>query len=96
RGIPVSADDRLRREIIERLMCDLAVDLDRVARRHGASVGSFDPELALLAGLEEDGVVVRDRHTIRVTDAGRPLIRAVCAVFDRYLKAGEARHSKAV
>lgn len=93
RGIPVNDDDRLRRTIIERLMCDMGVDLDQI---DGASAVDFESELASLAGLESDGVVVREGRRIRVTDAGRPLIRAVCAAFDRYLKAGEARHSKAV
>ncbi|MBF0562773.1 MAG: oxygen-independent coproporphyrinogen III oxidase [Alphaproteobacteria bacterium] len=96
RGIPVSADDRLRRDIIERLMCDLAVDLAVIAGRHAVDVSIFQPELASLAGLEQDGIIVRDGSRITVTDAGRPLVRAVCAVFDRYLKRGEARHSKAV
>ena len=31
RGIALSADDRLRGAIIERLMCDFAVDLDTIA-----------------------------------------------------------------
>lgn len=96
RGIALTGDDRLRREIIERLMCDLSVDLDAVAARHGASGDQFGPELASLAGLEADGVVVRQGHTLTITPVGRALVRAVAACFDRYLKAGEQRHSKAV
>lgn len=96
RGIQVSADDVLRREIIERLMCDLSVDLDEIAARHGISGAQFEGELAGLGEMEKDGLVVRQGRRIVMTDDGRPLVRAVCAAFDRYLKAGEQRHSKAV
>ncbi len=96
RGIAINDDDRLRREIIERLMCDLEIDLDAVAGRHGVDGGRFDAELAGLAPLQADGLVKVDGHRIAVTEEGRTLVRAVCAAFDRYLKAGEQRHSKAV
>ena len=96
RGVAVSDDDRLRREIIERLMCDLEIDLDAVAGRHGVGGDQFGAELASLAPLQADGLVAVDGHRIRVTPDGRTLVRAVCAAFDRYLKAGEQRHSKAV
>ena len=96
RGVAVTDDDRLRREIIERLMCDLEVDLDVIAARHGADGGQFQAELAGLAPLQADGLVTVTGRRIAVTEEGRTLVRAVCAAFDRYLKAGEQRHSKAV
>lgn len=96
RGIAISEDDRLRRAIIERLMCDLGVDLDQVAARFGRSGSEFGAELASLAPLVEDGLCRVDGNRITVTDDGRTLVRAVCAAFDLYLKQGEQRHSKAV
>ncbi|MEW5727882.1 MAG: oxygen-independent coproporphyrinogen III oxidase [Pseudomonadota bacterium] len=96
RGVAISDDDRLRRAIIERLMCDLAVDLDAVAARFGQDGGQFEPELASLAPLVADGLCAVDGRRITVTEDGRTLVRAVCAAFDRYLKQGEQRHSKAV
>lgn len=96
RGVAISEDDRLRRAIIERLMCDLAVDLDKVAARFGQDGGQFGPELASLAPLVADGLCRVDGNHITVTEDGRTLVRAVCAAFDRYLKQGEQRHSKAV
>ncbi len=96
RGITISDDDRLRRAIIERLMCDLSVDVDAVAAEHGADPAQFDGDLTGLAQLEADGLVLRQGRRITVTEDGRPLVRAAAAVFDRYLKAGEQRHSKAV
>ncbi|MGC2855478.1 oxygen-independent coproporphyrinogen III oxidase [Novispirillum sp. DQ9] len=96
RGVAVSGDDLLRRDIIMRVMCDMAVDLDEVAAEHGRSGAEFAPELAAMADLVNDNVVVIDGHRLRITDDGRPLVRAVAAKFDRYLKMGEQRHSKAV
>lgn len=96
RGIAVTNDDRLRRAVIERLMCDMTVDLDAVASRFGQSVAVFEADLAALVRLQADGIVQRDGHRLVMTEAGKPLVRAVCAVFDKYLTQGETRHSKAV
>ena len=35
--------------------------------------------------MEADGIIVRDGQKITVTEPGRPFLRSVCAVFDRYL-----------
>jgi oxygen-independent coproporphyrinogen III oxidase len=96
RGIAVDDEDRLRRAIIERLMCDLEVDLDAVTARFGQAGRRFDDELAALAPLVTDGLATIAGNRITVTNDGRTLVRAVCAAFDRYLKVGEQRHSKAV
>ncbi len=96
RGVAVSDEDRLRRTVIERLMCDMCVDLDEIALIYGVEVDMFDADLARLAPLEADGLVRREGHRIIMTDQGRPLVRAVCAVFDSYLSEGAPRYSKAV
>ncbi|KAA5604875.1 oxygen-independent coproporphyrinogen III oxidase [Roseospira marina] len=96
RGLAISHDDKLRRAIIERLMCDLGVDLETVAAEYGAKASDFQKELDQLSDLEADGVVIRDGSRLRVTEMGRPLVRAVCAKFDQYLNVGEKRHSQAV
>jgi oxygen-independent coproporphyrinogen-3 oxidase len=46
--------------------------------------------------MEGDGLLVREGRRITMTEAGRPLVRAACAAFDRYLNEGEMRHSRAV
>lgn len=96
RGVGVNDDDLLRRALIERLMCDLALDVEAVCARFGADPAQFDEDLATLTGLESDGLLIRQGRHITITDEGRPLVRAACAAFDRYLKVGETRHSKAV
>src|SRR5690606_4920320 len=89
RGIRVSAEDRLRRSIIERLMCDFAVDLNGAAPDLAAELEALEPFCT-------DGLLTIDGGLIRVEPAGRPLVRTICAVFDAYLGRGLARHSRAV
>lgn len=96
RGIAVTPDDRLRGAIIERLMCDLAVDLEAVAIEHRIDPLFFRPELAVIEPLTADGLVKRDGFRLEVPSAARPLVRAVCAVFDRYLASETGRYSRAV
>lgn len=97
RGVAVSREDRLRRAIIERLMCDLRVDVAAVARTAGVRDIDFAEELEALAPLARDGIVtVAGDGTIAVPEPARPLLRTVAAVFDRYLGAGRARHSRPV
>ena len=96
RGLALDDDDRLRRDIIERLMCDLAVDLGAVCGKWRASPDDFAGEFAALRPMEDDGLVRITGRRIRVTEEGRPLVRAVCAVFDRYLETQGQRHSQAV
>ena len=96
RGIRLAPGDELRRDIIERLMCDLAVDLAPFETRPGAPDDAFAAERARLAIMADDGLITLDGTHVRVTEAGRPLVRAVAAVFDTYLATGRGRHSAAV
>lgn len=96
RGIAIDDEDRIRRAIIERLMCDFRVDLDVICDQFGWPIDRFAPELEALAPMAADGLVSLDDHAVQVEDEGQALVRAVCAVFDGYLGAGAARHSTAV
>jgi oxygen-independent coproporphyrinogen-3 oxidase len=94
RGVALTDDDRLRRSIIERLMCDFSVDLERLASDDARP--DFESELAALDELARDGLVKRDGLFIEIPEDSRLLVRNVCAAFDRYLESGAARHSRAV
>ncbi|MFO1154182.1 MAG: oxygen-independent coproporphyrinogen III oxidase [Rhodospirillales bacterium] len=96
RGIALTADDRPRREIIERLMCALGVDIGAVCRRHHLPPDTFARELAALAPLVDDGLVILAGDQVEITAAGRPFARIVAAAFDSYLDRTEIRHSRAV
>jgi oxygen-independent coproporphyrinogen-3 oxidase len=46
--------------------------------------------------MQQDGLIVVEGRRLTMTEDGRPLVRAACAAFDRYLNQGEMRHSRAV
>lgn len=82
RGVARTEDDRLRGRLIERLMCDMGVDLDQME----AQLDVFEPELAALQPLADDGLIVITGPHIRVTEKGRPFLRNVAAAFDTHRK----------
>lgn len=96
RALALDADDRLRADIIERLMCDLVVDLDIVTARHGTDPRAVSDAFPTLEALAQEGIATLDGARVGVAPAARPLARLVAAAFDIYLAAGQARHSAAV
>lgn len=96
RGIALTREDRLRADIIERLMCDLRADLPSILDRHGFSPSFLDAEQAGLEALTADGLVQLDRGVVTVPDGARVLVRRVASVFDAYLNPNEHRHAVAV
>ncbi|MGY5809862.1 oxygen-independent coproporphyrinogen III oxidase [Rhizobium sp. LEGMi198b] len=94
KGWRLSAEDRLRASIIERLMCDFQVDVPALAVTYG-----FEPRALLdgnlrLAMLEGDGIIENAGGIIRLLEEGRFLIRAVAAAFDAYVRGPARRYSK--
>jgi oxygen-independent coproporphyrinogen-3 oxidase len=87
RGVILSEDDRIRREVIMDIMCNLGVSFGKIEDMFGISFEDyFSEELEGLRELEEDGLIeVKDR-SIRILPVGRLLIRNVAMVFDAYLK----------
>ena len=96
RGRRLSAEDRLRRDVIERIMCDFRVDLDAVATGHGLGATYFASELARLEELAQDGIVRVDGPVIALEETYWPLARNVAAIFDAYLMPEEQRHAAAI
>ena len=99
RGIALRADDRLRRDVIERIMCELEVDIDAVAAERGADPAPL--KAAASEGIlrfEEDGLASWDGRRIAVSERGRPFVRSIAALFDIYLPrhSGTLRHARAV
>jgi oxygen-independent coproporphyrinogen-3 oxidase len=91
KGLALSASDRLRGAIIERLMCDLAVDLETFGGRE-----QFTAELARLRPLCDEGLLEIDGGHIAMTERGRPYLRIAASAFDTHLAAANKRHSIAV
>ncbi len=96
RGIPLNDEDRLRRDIIERLMCDMRVDLRASLRRCPASARPVTDANPVLAELARAGLVSVDGPVIDIKPEARSLARIVAAAFDAYQGSAEGRHSLAV
>lgn len=96
KGYRLSADDRLRAELIERLMCDLSVDVDAVCTRHGVDRATLAASDEALAALAQDGIVMIEGGRVSVPEAARLLVRKVASCFDAYLGQSARRFSKAV
>ena len=91
RGFELSRDDRLRAEIIERLMCDLRVDYNAVAADFATRMEGPD-----LSDLIEDGIIVQSGSQIVIREDYRLLARVVACRFDTRFSTEGARHSVSV
>jgi oxygen-independent coproporphyrinogen III oxidase len=99
RGWRLSADDRLRRDVIQALMCQFTVGFERVEALHGIAFREyFGTELKDLEPLAEDGLVEIAADALTVTRRGRLLVRSVAMLFDRYLREQreQARYSRVI
>jgi len=94
RGLAFTAEDRLRAAVIERLMCDLTVDLQTAAVTHLPNF-DFGRERAILGDLAAEGLVEIDGPRITVPERMRPFVRRVAAAFDVSQAVG-ATHAPAV
>jgi oxygen-independent coproporphyrinogen-3 oxidase len=87
RGLHLSADDRLRRELMQQLYGHGVIDKRDLESRFSIVFDAyFAAELARLRELESDGLVSVDADAVRLTvPLGRFLVRVAAAVFDAYL-----------
>jgi oxygen-independent coproporphyrinogen-3 oxidase len=96
RGVRLTAEDRVRGFVIERLMCDLAFDRDVLTARFGAMAQPVIEEAEALVEADRDGLVEDTGHGFLVTERGRPFLRAIASRFDSYLGKGNAEHAAGV
>ncbi|MCF7980716.1 MAG: oxygen-independent coproporphyrinogen III oxidase [Pseudomonadales bacterium] len=84
-GYRLSEDDKLRRTVIQELMCQGVVDFETIEKRYQIDFRSyFAEELNRLLPLEEDDLVTLSTQQIRVQPFGRLLLRNIAMVFDAY------------
>ena len=95
RGHALTAEDRLRADLIEAIMCHSAVDVGEVCRSHGVEPGPFLAALPRLPALLADGLVRREGDRLALPGEARGLVRVVASVFDAYSGRAAALHSRA-
>jgi len=87
RGLTLSNDDCLRRDVIKALICNFALDFAAVEAQYPFEFEHyFAEDLALLAPLVADGLVEQHGRSLHVTGVGRLLIRNICMCFDVYMR----------
>jgi oxygen-independent coproporphyrinogen-3 oxidase len=99
RGVELSADDLVRRAVIQALMCHFEVSVEAIEIAYLIDFGRyFAAELAELRQYEALGLVELGDEWLTITPRGRLVVRGLCMVFDKYLRLAEARaqYSKVV
>ncbi|QFH69228.1 oxygen-independent coproporphyrinogen III oxidase [Enterobacter sp. E76] len=87
RGLALTHDDCIRRDVIKALICNFRLDFSAVEQQWQLDFADyFAEDLKLLAPLAKDGLVDIDEKGIQVTPKGRLLIRNICMCFDVYLR----------
>jgi oxygen-independent coproporphyrinogen III oxidase len=92
RGIELTADDLLRRAVIQSLMCHFELSIESIEIAHLITFREyFADEWSRLRELADEGLVTLEPGWINVTPRGRLLVRTIAMVFDRHLARGEQR-----
>jgi oxygen-independent coproporphyrinogen-3 oxidase len=85
RGIELDEDDKLRRSVITRLICDFELDMSAMGKQLGIVFADYFrdvfPQLDQFAA---DGLLRYDSQRIEILPAGRLMIRNICMAFDKY------------
>ncbi|MEJ2455005.1 MAG: oxygen-independent coproporphyrinogen III oxidase [Candidatus Thiodiazotropha sp.] len=94
KGIELTRDDQIRRDVITRLICHFSLKIPDFEARWGINFAEyFATELAKLEGMQQDGLVEIANNSISVKPRGRLLIRNICMQFDAYLNSQAAKGS---
>ena len=96
RGIETNDEDHQVRAVIERLMCDLAVDLECLGPPSAVSADMTEAAIRALDPLIRDGLVRCDGHKVEATELGSNYIRNIAACFDPHHTTMKGRHSRAI
>jgi oxygen-independent coproporphyrinogen-3 oxidase len=96
RQLATTAEDRLRATVIEKLMCDLEVDVGAVCLDFGSAVTTLDEGLIAARALAGDGLCTVVGRLIRVSPEISRLVRVVAACFDQQLAPLTKNHSLAI
>lgn len=97
RGLRLTLEDRRRRTIIMKLMCDRQLDYSALSHTFGLNFAErYATQLASLKDLEADGLIARTETGLKVTPVGAPLLRVIAMRFDAHLSSDAQRHSKTI
>ena len=99
KGYRLSEDDRIRRDVIMKIMCDFELNMSSMEEKQGINFSKyFAYGLEALKIFIDDGLVTIDGNMIRISEMGRLLIRNIAMSFDGYIERKEdaGRYSRTV
>lgn len=98
RGLKCTADDRVRRLVINRLMCSYELNFAEIEQCFNIDFRIYFADcLGTLRQMHRDGLIRLGEAGIDIMPAGRPLVARICMVFDAYqYRADEARYTQVV
>ena len=99
RGLRLSQDDQLRRELIGELMCQFELNPEQISKDYQIDFEQyFESELEELKELAQAGLVQWQETKITVPTKGRLLVRRLAMAFDKHLREAQtpALYSKVV
>ncbi len=86
RGLHCNSDDRIRRAVIQHLICQFELELELVESQFNIDFRAYFsiiwPQLQEMAA---EGLLDLSDQAIHIRPSGRLLVRSVCMLFDRYL-----------
>lgn len=86
RGVELTEDDALRREVITEIMCNFKLTKAKIEEKYNIKFDSyFAQALAGLPPFEADGLLTLSDEAITIHEPGRLLIRNIAMLFDYYL-----------
>lgn len=87
RGLVLTDEDCLRRDVIKALICNFRLDYTEIESLYNLDFKThFAEDLQLLQPMVDDGMVEILDNALVVTPRGRLLIRNICMCFDTYLR----------
>lgn len=87
RGLVLTEEDCLRRDVIKALICNFRLDYPQIEKQYNLDFKThFAEDLQLLQPMADDGLVEIRDDALVVTPRGRLLIRNICMCFDTYLR----------
>ncbi len=92
RGLHCDTDDRIRRAVIQHLICQFKLEFEVVESQFNLDFrvyfSTIWPQLQQMAA---DGLLDLSDQAIHILPSGRLLVRSVCMLFDRYLAEQNSR-----
>ena len=97
RGIELSADDLIRRSVMQALICHSVLSFESVETYFPIEFRHyFVTELAELLTYEQAGLIAVNDDEIVVTSMGKLLLSSICRVFDKFSRANQQRKNNAM